>query len=164
MCVRLVLHIKGLQLADPHFNEPGRVDILLGIDVCGLVMLDGRRVGPIDTPSAWNTKFGWFLAGRTRLFDMPTKHEITCHISVSSTDTLLRKFLEIEEAFKPEDAYSLEEKAVVQHFKDNHRRLKDGTFVIPLPKKPDAKSLGEDSPPWKNHSAIVKNLSHLPRS
>ena len=136
-------HIKGLQLADPQFNEPGRVDILLGIDVCGLVMLDGRRVGPTDTPSAWNTKFGWVLAGRTRLFDMPTKHEITCHISVPSTDTLLRKFWEIEEAFKPEDAYSLEEKAVVQHFKDNHRRLKDGTFVIPLPKKPDAKSLGE---------------------
>ena len=69
-------HIRGLQLVDPQFNQPGRIDILLGIDVCGLVMLDGRRIGPTNTLSAWNTKFGWVLSGRTRQFHVPTRREI----------------------------------------------------------------------------------------
>ena len=38
---------------------------------------------------------------------------------------------------------SLEEHGVVHHFRDNHSRTDSGRFVVPLPKKPDAKSIGE---------------------
>ena len=38
---------------------------------------------------------------------------------------------------------SPEERSVVQHFEANHYRMQDGRFVVPLPRKPGARPLGE---------------------
>ena len=35
---------------------------------------------------------------------------------------------------------------VVQHFKDNHSRSESGRFIVPLPKNPQSKQLGESRP------------------
>ena len=56
-------HLSGLHLADPKFGIPARIDILLGTDVFGRAVLHGRRVGPIGSPSAFQTCFGWVLFG-----------------------------------------------------------------------------------------------------
>lgn len=32
---------------------------------------------------------------------------------------------------------------VVEHFEKNHRRSNDGLFIVPLPKRPDYKPIGE---------------------
>ena len=37
-------HLHKLNLADPDFGRPGRIDILLGVDVYANIMLQGRRV------------------------------------------------------------------------------------------------------------------------
>ena len=37
-------HLFGLRLADPDFGRPGRIDILLGVDVFVQALLHGRRV------------------------------------------------------------------------------------------------------------------------
>ena len=58
-------HLSGLPLADPDFGSPGPIDLLLGIDVYSDVLLNGRRSGPPNTPTAFETHFGWVLAGRT---------------------------------------------------------------------------------------------------
>ena len=57
-------HLSHLQLADPDFGRPGKVDILLGVDVYANVLLHGRRNGPPGSPVAFETKFDWVLAGR----------------------------------------------------------------------------------------------------
>ena len=56
-------HLSNLTLADPGFSQPGRIDILLGVDVFVEVMLHGRRTGPPGSPTAFETTFGWVLAG-----------------------------------------------------------------------------------------------------
>ena len=59
-----------------------------------------------------------------------------------SGDDILRKFWELEE--KPtSDVMSPEECLVIQHFKAHHKRTDNGRFVVPLPKKPNTKPLGE---------------------
>ena len=58
-------HLSGIPLADPDFGRPGRIDILLGIDIFVEVLLHGRRIGSPDSPIAFETEFGWVLAGRT---------------------------------------------------------------------------------------------------
>ena len=56
-------HLTGLDLADPDYGTPARVDILLGADYYSEVLLHGRRWGPRGTPYAQKTCFGWVLAG-----------------------------------------------------------------------------------------------------
>ena len=53
------IHLKDLKLADPDLGRPGRIDILLGIDVYTDVLLQGRRSGPPGSPIAFETMFGW---------------------------------------------------------------------------------------------------------
>ena len=57
-------HLADIPLAGPEFGRPGRIDILLGVDVFVDTLLDGRRIGPPGSPIALETEFGWVLAGR----------------------------------------------------------------------------------------------------
>lgn len=90
-------HLSDIQLADPTFGLPGRVDILLGIDVFSNVLLQGRRFGPSDSPVVFETLFGWVLAERTGHQEI--SHDVVSHhIAVVTGDDLLRKFWEIEKS------------------------------------------------------------------
>ena len=103
-------HLNNLHLADPDFGQPNKIDILLGVDVYADVLLQGRRNGPPGTPTAFETKFGWVLTGKTD--NIAANHAITL-----SGDDILR---EIEECprdvsnHSPED--SPEERSVVRHY------------------------------------------------
>ena len=46
----------------------------------------------------------------------------------------------------------------MHHFRDNHSRTDSGRFVVPLPKKPDAKAIGE------SRSQAVRRFLSLERS
>ena len=134
-------HISGLQLADPDFGVPSKIDLLLGAEVFASVVLHGRRSGPPGSPTAFETKFGWALTGNTNTSAV-TSSIATYHVSVLTGDDLLRKFWELEEK-TPTTLYAPEERAVIQHFQSHHRRSADGRFVVPLPRKLDANPLGE---------------------
>ena len=45
-------HLKDLPLADPHFQKPRRVDLILDVDFMDEVMLPEKIKGPAGTPSA----------------------------------------------------------------------------------------------------------------
>ena len=134
----------GLCLADPDFGIPGKihVDVLLGVDVVSSTLLNGRRHGPPGSPSAFETSFGWVLAGTVGCGHPPTQL-ISHHTSVLSGDDLLRKFWEVEEINANCSILTMEEQFVVEHFNRIHRRDSIGPFIVPLPKKPNAKLLGE---------------------
>lgn len=57
-------HLSGVTLADPNFNVPSNIDILLGADVFPSVMLNGQVQGGENQPSAFHTIFGWVLIGK----------------------------------------------------------------------------------------------------
>lgn len=59
-------HISDVPLADPEFGQPGRIDILLGVDIFVDVLLHGQRTGPPGSPVALETEFGWVLSGSTK--------------------------------------------------------------------------------------------------
>lgn len=123
-------------------RQPGRIDVLLGVDIFAGVMLQGRRFGPAGSPVAFETQFGWVLAGQLNS-STPTETYATHHVSTLSGDDILRKFWEVEERTIGKTFLTPEERFVVQHFADNSSRTQDGRFVVPLPRKSDAKPLGE---------------------
>ena len=89
-------HLSRLQLADPGFGQPGRVDLLLGVEIFAEVVLHGRRLGLPGSPIAFETQFGWVLAGSTGSC-VPAQVVATHHSTILTGDDLLRRFWEVEE-------------------------------------------------------------------
>jgi len=120
-------------------------------------MLQGQRSGPPGTPFAFETKFGWVLSGKIDTSVIPSiaaSHLMT----TESSDDILRKFWEIEECPRDVSSYSPEERAVVQHFSQSYQRNEDGRFIVPLPRNPQAKPLGE------SRSSAVRRFLSLERA
>ena len=150
--------MEPLSLADPDFGRPGRVDLLLGVDIFVEVMRQGRRTGVPGSPTAFETDFGWVIAGQTTISS--GKQDIASHHSTMMVtgDELLQRFWEVEENPRSQCNFSPEEQSVVKHFMENHHRSSDGRFVVPLPKKPQVKPLGE------SRSQAVRRFLSLERS
>ena len=152
-------HISDLRLADPEYGIPGRVEVLLGVDIFTDILLNGRRKGPPGSPTAMETIFGWVLCGSTEFSASHPSVATTCHASVEMKDDLIRKFWEIEELPSQVTSHlSMEERIVVQHFNANHIRKPDGRFMVPLPRKSDGVTLGE------SRSQAVRRFLSLERS
>ena len=79
-------YLEGMQLSDPGFDTPGRIDLLLGADIFSRVILHGWWFGPPGSPSAFETQFGWVC---------PEYHQsriTSYHALCLSGDELLCKF------------------------------------------------------------------------
>ncbi len=110
-------HLSDLLLADPSFGQPGRIDILLGVDIFIEVLLHGRQELTGD-PTAFETEFGWVLSGSSNQdppMEQTNSHATACHASIThlSGDEILRQFWEVEEALLGV-TLSMEERAVIQ--------------------------------------------------
>ncbi len=89
-------HLSGIQLADPDFGTLGAIDLILGIDVFNEALRHGRRSGPRGTPNAFETAFGWVLAGAVS--GIQSHPRVVSHfVSVVSGDDLIWKFWEVEQ-------------------------------------------------------------------
>ncbi len=150
-------HLSGIRLADPDFGTPGAVDMILGIDVFNEALLHGRWSGPRGTPSAFETTFGWVLAGAVS--STQSSPRVVSHfVSVASGDDLLQKFWEVEQFAEDRKPLSKEERMAMDHFESTRWRDESGRFVVPLPKKPGVQPLGE------SRSYAVKRFLSLERS
>lgn len=152
------LHLNDLSLADPQYGQPGRIDILLGIEIYVQVMCHGRREGPPGSPLAFQTELGWVLAGN--VFNNNDSHArvVTHHASVQSGDDLLRKFWEIEESPATMTPMSTDEHLSVHYFDTQHYFSEDGRFVVPLPIKKEIEPIGE------SRSTAVRRFLSMERS
>ena len=102
----------------------------------------GRWCGPQGSPVAFETEFGWVLAGNASSC-APTQQATVHHVSLLTGDDLLRQFWEIEEKPKSDTTMTPEERTALQHFRAHHSHLADGRFIVPLPRKPSISPLGE---------------------
>ena len=149
--------MKKVELADPEFGTPAKIDLILGTDVYNKVIRHGRRSGSPGSPTAHRTAFGWVLAGTVHASG-PTKNTDTCCLSSISSDETLRAFWEIEDCKFTEPALSMEERAVVNHFEATYARHESGRFIVHLPKKDDCPRLGE------SRTMAIKRFINLERS
>lgn len=131
-------HIRDLQLADPEFNKPGKIDLLLGAPVYGFLLLPGLKKGSPTVPVAQNTEFGWVLSGGTRT-SIP-RNLTTFHLKLELEDQL-KKFFDQEELSK-ERLLTKEEIECEKFFERTVQRNDEGRYVVALPFKGDPESLG----------------------
>ena len=145
-------HLDNLTLADPDFRWPGRVDILLGVDLslkycCMAGRLDHQEH---QLPSKL------YLDGYSQTLSRSLYH-VSSH-SGCNWRRFATELWEIEENAKYESCFSSEERFIVQHFEENHGRAPDGKFIVPLLKWPCAPPLGE------SRSHAIQRFSSLEHS
>ena len=124
-------HLRDLTLADPEFGTPGRIDVLLGIDIFVEALCHGRQKGPPGSPIALETIFGWVLFGNAES-DILQSLVATHHVLIESGDDILRGNFEKFKNLPPRSInLSMEERTVLCHFESNHFCNKIRRFVVP---------------------------------
>lgn len=125
-------HLNNLQLADPSFDQPGNIDVILGTDIVWSLMEGGKMEGEPGTPLAINTSLGWLVAGPNS-----TSSPVTTFSIQANLEQQLCRFWEQEEIFN-EDKLSLEEEACEEHFLNHSTQDSHGRFTVHLPFKNDS--------------------------
>ena len=116
---------------------------------------------------AFETEFGWVLSGSTdggASQEQVNLQATAFHACAGSGDDILHNFWELEESPSNTPILSVEERTVVRHFEENHRRTVGGRFVVPLPRKADPRPLGESrSQAVQRFLSLERSLNHKNR-
>ncbi|XP_063992898.1 uncharacterized protein LOC135170770 [Diachasmimorpha longicaudata] len=129
-------HLEGLQLADPNFLAPAPIDVLLGADVYGQLILPKSITYDPDSPSAQLTRLGWVILGPTE--GVALARTATAHLAVTNEalDGLLTRFWVQEEVPETSEVQLTDEEAQCEeYFRRTHTRDCSGRYIVRLPLK-----------------------------
>ena len=124
--------VTKLQLADPTFHEPGKIDLLLGAGILTKILKPGLIFNSTHTLMAQETSLGWIVTGEAETIYNST-HKV-CTFTEANVDDTLKRFWEIEEGFLSLKKMSLDDKMCEEYFNTSHKRIK-GRYVVRLPFK-----------------------------
>lgn len=135
---------QDIQLADPEFNQPQRVDILLGAQLFMNILRMERctRQGPY--PIVQNTELGWIIGGEYNAVspsDENTPLQTLFLRSDTNLDAQVQRFWELEEM--TQKIKSKEEVECELHFTTNTSRDTTGRFMVKLPFTQDPATMGD---------------------
>ncbi|XP_048480955.1 uncharacterized protein LOC105389072 isoform X1 [Plutella xylostella] len=126
-------HIHGIALADPGFNQPGPVDMLLGVEVCAAIMKGEIIKGPPGTPSAQNTSLGWILFGHITSEEHRDEYTVMHHQIDLEINSMLKQMWELND--HEQKILTAEERRCEEIYESNHSRTEDGRYIVKLPFK-----------------------------
>lgn len=133
----------NIQLADPDFHNPDRIDLLLGAELFFQLLSIGQiKLGP-NLPTLQNTVFGWIIAGKVDQASAPAAACGICSEDVE-LNKAIERFWEVEEVEKPHQInLTLAQKQCETHFAQTVRRDSTGRFEVSLPFSGNPASLGQ---------------------
>lgn len=136
---------ETIQLADPLFFKPQRIDMLISTEIFFNLLLDGRIYLGHGMPCLVNTVFGWVVGGKFNA--QSSSSALTCNLAIDSSadavDKTLKKFWEVEEYASGPQTFTEEEQRCENHFVDNVKTNADGRIQVKLPFKRNPDCLGE---------------------
>ena len=142
---KLLGYPKTLHLADPEFNKPRSVDILLGADIFFELLCIGQIKLGKHMPTLQKTQLGWIFAGNLNL-EQKLNNKLVCNftgeISNENLNHQLTQFWEIEEIV-PQQILTTEEKICEIQFAEDTTRNEQGRYVVKLPFSENLQNLGE---------------------
>jgi len=129
---------SNVPLADPHFNKPKRIHLLIGVDLFWELIC----YEPSGHPYLCKTKLGYIVSGR-----LPNERVddslLACNLSTSASDISrqLEQFWAIEEVSNNR-ILSPEEQACETFFQET-KRDGNGRFIVSIPFKTSTDKLGD---------------------
>ncbi|XP_046397751.1 uncharacterized protein LOC124164469 [Ischnura elegans] len=133
---------SDIQLADPDFHRPQRVDGLLGAEVFWELLCPGEFRAHPTIPTLRNSTLGWIFGGRINSKEVINEtHSYTS--SFITINEQLQQFWLLEECPTMQQVHSPEQLECEEHFVNNFKRDKEGRFILKLPLKESVTQLGE---------------------
>lgn len=140
---------QTIRLADPKFDQPAPIDILIGADIFWDILgCDQRSLGP-NNPKLRLSKFGWLIAGPIYTTKSKSQKTVHCNHAIVSNgfqndnfDEMLTKFWSLEE-IPQKSLLSPEDKKCEELFNSTTSRLESGRFCVELPLKDSPNCLGD---------------------
>ncbi|XP_055632619.1 uncharacterized protein LOC129773093 [Toxorhynchites rutilus septentrionalis] len=150
---------QEIDLADPHFNEPGAIDVILGAGLFFDLLKDEQMKLKGSNLTIRKTEFGWIVCGRTPEEHIHSRSVIANH-TIERIDEILTRFWELESC-RSKSTHSIEESICEAPFDRTTVRDSSGRFIVTLPKKNfNIKQLGDsNSIALKRVLALEKRLS-----
>ncbi|XP_045493460.1 uncharacterized protein LOC123692730 [Colias croceus] len=136
--VNLSPEVSKLVLADPFFATPNKIDMLLGADVYGQILLEGLIKNSPSELIAQNTQLGWILSGPIQ--SRSSSSTIWCnHIHQNDEYELMKKFWELEsDQFASDKSLLTEEEIKCENiYSSTTRRDSSGRYIVHLPFRTD---------------------------
>lgn len=126
-----------IELADPIFFKPQRIDILLNTEIFFESLLGGHILIGNAMPRLTNTAFGWIVGGTT---SAAANHStFSCNLACTTCDgnlnESLQQFLKVEEYIQSAQTHSEEKRACENHFLENVRINDECRIQLRLPFK-----------------------------
>lgn len=128
---------KHIHLADPTFDQPAPVDIIIGADIFWDILgSEQRSLGP-NNPKLRSSKLGWLIGGpiSTSTNNIHTNNHNQCLSNLTyfnKIDSQLSKFWELE-SVPQKPILSDIDKECENHFIRHTYRLPTGRFCVRLP-------------------------------
>lgn len=127
---------NDLPLADPHYNMPGKVDMLLGCEVESLIRMSGFYRSNSECINLTNSRLGWLVSGcmdEKQCFKTSVETKESSSVNLESLNESLIKFWDIEELSSRR--LTNEEQLAEIIYNETTRRLPNGEYVVSLPFK-----------------------------
>lgn len=136
-------HLADLSWADKRPLSVDPIDLIIGADLYGELILEGIRRGANGQPIAQNSVLGWVISGPVVINakasqslpnTSPTNATVHHCFTSLTLDQELRRFWEDEE-LPHQPTVSAQEAQCEEHFRATHSRLSNGRYVVRLPFK-----------------------------
>lgn len=144
-CATTWPHIQELPLADPQFLDNDPVELLLGAEVCSVILQEGIRKGGPQAPIAQKTTLGWVSGGCGAII-VGNRGSLQCTADHELIE-LVRRFWEQEAEPSAPAKLTSEEQRCEDLFARTHERTADGRYVVRLPFSTNPTSLAETRRP-----------------
>ncbi|XP_075150824.1 uncharacterized protein LOC142224932 [Haematobia irritans] len=147
---------KNITLADPTFNRPGKIDILLGAEYYHQLLAIGQIQLGDNLPILQNTTLGWIASGKVSDQHLQTS---ICGVLTDedSMNQTIERFWKLEEVDNTQKQLSIHDAQCEAHFNQHTGRDKEGRFIVRLPFCAEPSSLGE------SHSLAFNRFLSLER-
>lgn len=138
--------MRHLVLADPTFDTPAPIDVLIGADLFPYTLLGGSLTFGENMPIALNTIFGYVLIGKCPLLKTISNESVNL-LTISNFDlhSAIQQFWTMENPPQETSSLTPAEEECELHFKKTHLRDSTGKYICRLPFKETPEQLGNTS-------------------
>lgn len=160
--------VKPYPLADPTFNQPGPIDILLGNALFPYVLTNERHSLGLNMPIALGTLFGFIIVGSAPCSSSASRVSYNVAVSLLSiADIDLHSSLQrfwTQEEIPPCSKKTTEEIDCDNLFDKTHSRDQHGRYIVRIPFATDAFKLGVSKPIAEQRFRSLEKRLQLPNN